>query len=111
MGVVQVHKNVYDIWVPTHFKRICSVIDALPPDADIEVSQQSKPGESGLSRELESRHLFDQTSHDAARKLTVNQAMLLRETFPPIRPYLVGVTGKHLRLDVDSLQKDLFGNQ
>jgi hypothetical protein len=39
-------KNVYDIWVPTHFKRICSVIDALPPDADIEVSQQSKPGES-----------------------------------------------------------------
>ena len=32
-------------------------------------------------------------------------------TFPPIRPYLVGVTGKHLRLDVDSLQKDLFGNR
>ena len=23
-------KNAYDIWMPTHFKRICSVIDELP---------------------------------------------------------------------------------
>ena len=31
-------KNVYNIWMPTHFKRICSVIDELPPNLDFEVS-------------------------------------------------------------------------
>ncbi|KAJ8061533.1 hypothetical protein OCU04_009346 [Sclerotinia nivalis] len=25
-------KNIYDLWVPEHFKRICSVIDMLPAD-------------------------------------------------------------------------------
>ncbi|KAK0636609.1 hypothetical protein B0T17DRAFT_85635 [Bombardia bombarda] len=62
-------KNVYDIWMPTHLKRICSVIDELPPDLDFEVSQQSEPGEYGLSQELESHHLSDQSSHDAASLL------------------------------------------
>jgi len=59
-------KNVYDIWMPTHFKRICSVIDALPPDIDFEVSQQSEPGESGLSQGLENHHLSDLSSYDTA---------------------------------------------
>jgi len=59
-------KNVYDIWMPTHLKRICSVIDELPPDLDFEVSQQSELGESGLSQGLESHHLSDQSSYDAA---------------------------------------------
>jgi hypothetical protein len=59
-------KNIYNIWMPTHLKRICSVIDDLPPDLDFEVSQQSEPGESGLSQGLESHHLSDQSSHDAA---------------------------------------------
>jgi hypothetical protein len=58
-------KNVYDIWMPTHLERICSVIDKLPPDLNFEVSQQSEPGESELSQGLESHHLSDQTSHDA----------------------------------------------
>jgi hypothetical protein len=30
-------KNVYDIWMPTHFKRICLVIDELPAALDFEV--------------------------------------------------------------------------
>jgi hypothetical protein len=59
-------KNVYDIWMPTHLKRICSVIDGLPPDINFEVSEQSELRESGLSQGLESHHLSDQTSHDAA---------------------------------------------
>jgi hypothetical protein len=59
-------KNVYKIWIPTHLKRICSVINELPPDLDFEVSRQSEPGESGLSQGLESHHLSDQSSHDAA---------------------------------------------
>ena len=48
--------------MPTHLKRICSVIDELPRDLDFEVSQQSELGESGLSQGLESHHLSD---HDA----------------------------------------------
>jgi hypothetical protein len=47
-------KNIYNLWMPTHLKRICSVIDSLPPNLDFEVSQQSEPGESGLSQGLES---------------------------------------------------------
>ncbi|KAK3174885.1 hypothetical protein OEA41_002131 [Lepraria neglecta] len=34
-------KNVYDIWMPIHLKRICSVIDQLPP-VDFKVSQGSE---------------------------------------------------------------------
>jgi hypothetical protein len=52
-------KNVYDIWMPDHFKNICSVIDTLPPDIHFEISQQSESRESGLSPGLESHHLSD----------------------------------------------------
>lgn len=62
-------KNIYDIWMPTHLKKICSVIDKLPPDLDFGVSEQSEPGESGLSQGLESHRLFDQSSHDTASML------------------------------------------
>lgn len=59
-------KNVYDIWMPTHLKRICLVIDELPTDLDFGISQQSELGESGISKGLESHHLPDQTSRDAS---------------------------------------------
>ena len=60
--------------MPSHFKRIYSVIDALPSDLNFEVSQQSEPGESelgesGLSQGLESHHLSKQSSHAAASLL------------------------------------------
>lgn len=48
-------KNVYDVWVPTHLERICSVIDQLPPNINFEVSQGSElqyTEASGLSQEL-----------------------------------------------------------
>ena len=32
-------KNVYDIWMPMHLKRICSAIDQLPPGVNFEVSR------------------------------------------------------------------------
>ncbi|TGO86917.1 hypothetical protein BPOR_0267g00160 [Botrytis porri] len=51
-------KNIYDIWMPIHLKRICSIIDDLPSDLNFEVSQQSELGESGLSQG------FEQTSYD-----------------------------------------------
>jgi hypothetical protein len=59
-------KSVYNIWMPTHFKRICSVIDSLPSDIDIEASRQVEPGESRLSQGVESHYLSDQSSHDTA---------------------------------------------
>ena len=51
----QFTKNVYEIWMPTHLKRICSVIDQLPLDLNFEVSQESElqfTEASGLSQEL-----------------------------------------------------------
>ncbi|KAI2619935.1 hypothetical protein GGR54DRAFT_601860 [Hypoxylon sp. NC1633] len=56
-------KNVYEIWMPSHLKRICSVIDALP---NFEVSQQSEAGESGLSQVLESHNLSELSNQDAS---------------------------------------------
>ncbi|EDN02438.1 conserved hypothetical protein [Histoplasma mississippiense (nom. inval.)] len=35
-------RNVYDIWMPSHFKRICSAIDQIPPDVDFDVSQSGQ---------------------------------------------------------------------
>ncbi|KAK0769467.1 hypothetical protein LTR59_017014 [Friedmanniomyces endolithicus] len=53
-------KNVYDIWMPRHFERICSVIDEFPPEVNIDMSQQSElhfTEGSGLSQDLESYSL------------------------------------------------------
>lgn len=36
--------NVFDSWVPDHFKRIYSAIDMLPADLDFDVSDLSEPG-------------------------------------------------------------------
>lgn len=57
-------KNVYDIWMPAHFERICSVIDTLSPNINFEVSSQSELGESGLSQGLECQHLSSYSSQD-----------------------------------------------
>ncbi|KAI1092911.1 hypothetical protein F5B19DRAFT_501885 [Rostrohypoxylon terebratum] len=45
-------KNVYDTWMPDHFKRICSAIDQLPSELDFNVPALSES--TGLSRGLES---------------------------------------------------------
>ncbi|KAK5263399.1 hypothetical protein LTR96_011189 [Exophiala xenobiotica] len=55
-------KSVYDTWMPAHFKRLCSVIDAIPPDIHFELSEESElqfPASSGLSQGLESHHLSE----------------------------------------------------
>lgn len=31
----QFTKNVYDLWMPDHFRRICSVIDAISPELEV----------------------------------------------------------------------------
>ncbi|KAF2258002.1 hypothetical protein CC78DRAFT_505403 [Lojkania enalia] len=65
-------KSVYDIWMPNHFKRLCSVIDQLPPELDFDVAPL--PQDSGLSQDLESHHLSrsfagsaSQTGNDESR--------------------------------------------
>lgn len=35
-------KNVYDVFMPLHLKRICSAVDELQTDPDFQVSQQSE---------------------------------------------------------------------
>jgi hypothetical protein len=46
-------KNVYDIWMPTHFQRICSVVDELQP---------------GLSHGVEGCHLTQQSNADSTSR-------------------------------------------
>ncbi|KHN95003.1 uncharacterized protein MAM_07230 [Metarhizium album ARSEF 1941] len=46
-------KNVYELWMPSHFKRICSAIDQLPADLDFDNLSPS----TGLSQDLQSQHL------------------------------------------------------
>ncbi|KAK3670755.1 hypothetical protein LTR78_009327 [Recurvomyces mirabilis] len=51
----QFTKNVYDRWMPEHFKRICSAIDQIPANISFSVSQSESnhPGQtSGLSQDL-----------------------------------------------------------
>ncbi|EXJ79029.1 hypothetical protein A1O3_08530 [Capronia epimyces CBS 606.96] len=53
-------KNIYRTWMPTHFKRLCSVIDALPPNLNFELSQQSElhfSEQTGLSQDLANQDL------------------------------------------------------
>jgi hypothetical protein len=61
--------NVFDLWVPDHFQRICSAIDMLPTDLNFEVSDLSEPQRSilelssirsGLSQQLEVYSLADE---------------------------------------------------
>ena len=47
----QFTKNVYDIWMPSHFARIRAAIDQIPPDIDFTVDPLP---ETGLSQGIES---------------------------------------------------------
>jgi hypothetical protein len=71
-------KNVYDIWIPTHLKRICSVIDQLPCDLNFEVSQGSElqfAEASGLSQELGGL-LSEQSNIDSASRASQEDSEL-----------------------------------
>ncbi|KAK5202249.1 hypothetical protein LTR41_012007 [Exophiala xenobiotica] len=71
-------KSVYDTWMAGHFKKLCSAIDAIPPDIHFEVSQESElqfPSSSGLSQGLESHNLSDSgaTGDDELRLLDTQE--------------------------------------
>lgn len=46
----QFTKNVYDTWMPAHYKKLCSAIDQLPSNLDFEVPPLSDA--TGLSQDL-----------------------------------------------------------
>ncbi len=50
-------KNVYDLWMPSHFKRLCSAIDQIPADLDFSVPQLSLS--FGLSEDLQRHNLSE----------------------------------------------------
>jgi hypothetical protein len=60
-------KNVYDVWMLAHFKRLCSAIDALPANIHFGLSETSElrfASSSGLSQGLESQHLSQPAATD-----------------------------------------------
>lgn len=69
-------KNVYDIWVPTHFKRICAAIGGLPAEQEFDLSIASGPHVSittGPSQPLENHNseaLSKQPSDDILQPFT-----------------------------------------
>ncbi|KAK5158146.1 hypothetical protein LTR04_005265 [Oleoguttula sp. CCFEE 6159] len=63
-------KNVYDIWSPPQFERICSVIDELNTEQDFELSQglQLQISEtSGPSQQLEDQDLAEASSYQSSQ--------------------------------------------
>lgn len=55
-------KAIYNAWMPAHFKRLCSAIDAIPLDIHFELSEGSElqfPSSSRLPQGLESHHLSE----------------------------------------------------
>lgn len=81
-------KNVYDIWMPTHFKRISSAIDELPPEQDFELPYGSEPQiseTSGLSQ-LQSQGLAEvpdsQSSQVDKQQITPNTSIQAEKPAP-----------------------------
>ncbi|KAI0908040.1 hypothetical protein F4823DRAFT_640626 [Ustulina deusta] len=54
-------KNVYDVWMPAHFKMICSAIDQLPANLDFDVA--SLP-ETDLSQDVGGGQRLSQSDAD-----------------------------------------------
>ena len=57
-------KNVYEIWMPSHFERLCAAIDQIPADLDFSVPQLSQS--FGLSEDLQ-RHSLEGSSQPSSQ--------------------------------------------
>ncbi|PQE33984.1 reverse transcriptase protein [Rutstroemia sp. NJR-2017a WRK4] len=69
-------KNIYDIWMPIHLKRLRSVIDSLPSDLNFELSELGKSERSGLSHGWEGYPLPDGGTADAMSAANTKQSAL-----------------------------------
>jgi hypothetical protein len=70
-------KNVYDVWMPSHFKRLCSAIDQIPADLDFSAPPLSQS--FGLSHDLEHHHLSASSQSQGLSQQSPGAA-LVRET-------------------------------
>jgi hypothetical protein len=61
-------KNVYDLWMPNHFKLLCSAIDQIPADLDFSVPQLSQSSE--LSHHLSGSSKSDSQSQEHSQQST-----------------------------------------
>ncbi|PQE06295.1 phosphatidylserine decarboxylase protein [Rutstroemia sp. NJR-2017a BBW] len=55
--------NVFEFWVPDHFKRLCSAIDMLPADLNFDISeldQDMTSSRSGLSQRFDNHSLANE---------------------------------------------------
>lgn len=53
-------RNVYDLWLPEHFQRICSVVDMLPSEWNLTVTDaELDSARSGLSQQLGDYNIID----------------------------------------------------
>ena len=66
-------KNVYDVWMPTHLRRICSIIDQLPSDLNFEVPELHSAEASGLSQGL-SGLLSEQSNVESASQTSRDES-------------------------------------
>jgi hypothetical protein len=78
MGRLYFYPEFYDIWLPQHFEKICSIIDMLPVDLDFEVFKLSRLGSqrrppdqeyassrSGLSQQMQEHDVDERTISDS----------------------------------------------
>ncbi|WEW59834.1 hypothetical protein PRK78_005315 [Emydomyces testavorans] len=76
-------RNVYDLWLPGHFRKICSAIDMLPADLDFEVADQpelqSPDQELASSRSGQFQRLDDHSLADE-RAILNNQPRVAQIT-------------------------------
>ena len=73
-------KNVYNVWMPKHFERICSAINQFPAAVDFGVSQSELrfSEASGLSQELESAELVQtHASSQSSQKQSDGQSSII----------------------------------
>jgi hypothetical protein len=74
-------KNIYDVWMPKHFKWLCSAIDQIPADLDFSVPQLPQSFE--LSQDLERHHLSESSQPDSqAQELSQQITDGARDTTP-----------------------------
>ncbi|KAK6502635.1 hypothetical protein TWF506_003215 [Arthrobotrys conoides] len=59
-------KNVYDLWMPAHFKRLCSVIDQIPAGVDFRVAPLSQGSGSSQGPDLASTRSDSRSAHGEA---------------------------------------------
>jgi hypothetical protein len=67
-------KNVYNIWMPKHFKRICSAINELLPNLNFEVSELQSLEASRLSQVFEDQGLSQQSNPDTTSPVGNNNS-------------------------------------